>query len=48
MLRRDMENISKMKNTTFEVRNTLDEFNIRLDTVETKSSELEDTAPATI
>lgn len=36
-----------MKNTTFEI-NTLDEFKGRLDTVEAKISELEDTTAGTI
>lgn len=47
MLRRDIENINKMKSTTFEIKNTLDKFNSRLDTVEAKISELEDTTAET-
>lgn len=47
MLRRDMENINKVKNTTSEIKHTLDKFNSILDTVEAKISELEDTTAET-
>lgn len=48
MLWRDTENINKMKNTTFEVKNIVDEFNSKLDIVGAKISELEDTTAETI
>lgn len=38
-----MENIKKMKNTMLKIKNTQNEFNSRLDTIDAKISELEDT-----
>lgn len=38
-----MENIKKLKNTMLKIKNTQNEFNSRLDTIDAKISELEDT-----